>query len=89
MALEDVSGVLEYLNRVKTRCTYGAVAEVLGVNSRSVGKYLGDRRPEASWVVNAQTGEPTDYLESEKHPDLYRTDRVIGSGEVLKRNLGI
>jgi hypothetical protein len=88
--MEDkVRIIVEYLNRVKTRCTYGVVAEILGVNSQSVGLHLGERRPEVSWVVNAKTGDPTDYIDSEKHPELYRTDRIIKSAEVLRRNLGV
>ena len=86
---EKVSTILDYLNKVKTRCTYGAVAEVLGVSSRSVGPLLGEHRPEASWVVNAKTGDPTDYQEDEKHPELYRTSRIIKAAEVLRRNLGL
>ena len=86
---EKVATILDYLNKVKTRCTYGAVAEVLGVSSRSVATLLGERRPEASWVVNAKTGNPTDYLEDEKHPELYRTSRIIKASEVLRRNLGL
>jgi len=81
--------IVSYLNKVKTRCTYGVVAEVLGVNSQSVGMMLGNRRPEASWVVNSKTGDPTDYTDAEKHPDLYRTTRIIKSAEVLRRNLGL
>lgn len=88
--MEDkVRIIIEYLNKVKTRCTYGVVAEILGVNSQSVGLHLGERRPEVSWVVNAKTGDPTDYIDSEKHPELYRTDRIIKSAEVLRRNLGV
>ncbi|WP_193166209.1 hypothetical protein [Microbulbifer hainanensis] len=86
---EKIQIIIEYLNKVKTRCTYGVVAEILGGNSQSVGLHLGERRPEVSWVVNANTGEPTDYKDSEKHPELYRTDRIIKSAEVLRRNLGV
>jgi alkylated DNA nucleotide flippase Atl1 len=87
-SMEDkVNKILAYLNREKIRCTYGAVAQALGVNARSVGQLLGERRPEASWVVNTKTLEPTDYGEGEKHPDLYRTSRIITSAEVLRRNL--
>ena len=86
---EKVQKIIKYLNTVKTRCTYGVVAEILGVNSRSVGMYLGKRRPEVSWVVNAKTGDPTDYEESEKHPELYRTERIIKSADVLRRNIGV
>ena len=86
---DKVNKILDYLNQTKTRCTYGAVADVLGINSQSVGQQLGKRRPEASWVVNSKTGDPTDYSDDEKHPELYRTDRVIRSAEVLRRNLDI
>ncbi|MEO1081755.1 MAG: hypothetical protein AAFY29_19510 [Pseudomonadota bacterium] len=86
---EKVKAILDYLNKVETRCTYGAVADVLGVDPKSVGSYLGERRPYASWVVNSRTHEPTDYTDAEKHPNLYRTDRIIESAEVLRRNLGV
>lgn len=86
---ENLRKIIDYLNRVKTRCTYGAIAEVIGVHPKNIGAYLGERRPEVSWIVSSKTHEPTDYAESEKHPDLYRTERVIASAEVLRRNLGI
>lgn len=35
-----IQKIIRYLNTVKTLCTYGAVAELLGVNSRSVGLHL-------------------------------------------------
>jgi hypothetical protein len=86
---DKIKKILDYLNEVQTRCTYGAVAEVLGVIPQAVGQLLGERRPEASWVVNQITGDPTEYTDSEKHSALYRTDRIIKSAEVLRRNLGL
>ena len=86
---DQVEIILEFLNRVKTRCTYGVVAEILGVPAQSVGRLLGERRPEASWVVNSSTGDPTDYTDAEKHPDLYKKQRMITNAEVLRRNLGL
>tara|TARA_R110002073_G_scaffold3998_4_gene26939 strand:- start:968 stop:1240 length:273 start_codon:yes stop_codon:yes gene_type:complete len=85
---QTLNQILDYLNKVKTRTTYGVVAELLGVIPQSVGQHLGEKRPEVSWVVNGTTKEPTGYSEAEKHPDLYRTDRVIESAEVIRRNLG-
>lgn len=79
--------IVDYLNSVETRCTYGVIAEILEVNVQSVGAMLGNRCPWASWVVNAKTGEPTDYSESEKHPNLYRKKHIIKSAEVIRRNL--
>jgi hypothetical protein len=86
---ETIAVILQYLNKVKTRCTYGVIAQIIGVNTQSVGRLLGERRPEASWVVSEKTKEPTGYLDEEKHPDLYRTKRIIKSAEVIRRNLGI
>ena len=74
---------------MKTHCTNGTAAERIGIKAQSVGKYLGERRPEVSWVVNATTKEPSGYSDSEKHTELYRTDRVIVSAEVLRRNIGV
>ena len=79
--------VVEYLNKVKTRCTYSAAAEALGITPQALKKLLGERRPEISWLVNSGTGDPAGYTDNEKHPELYRTKRVIKSAEVLTRNL--
>ena len=81
--------VRDYLNQVKTRCTYNAAAQALGIKPAELKKLLGDRTPENSWFVNTGAGEPVGYAEEEKHPELYRTKRIIKSAEVLKRNLGL
>ena len=83
MSIEEV---LAYLNEVCVRCTYGAVAEATGICSAlSVGKHLGEKRKEASWVVNAKTGEPTGYTDAQKHPCLNRSRHIIRSGPELSR----
>jgi hypothetical protein len=84
---DKITVLIDYLNGVKTRCTYNAAAEALGITPQAVKKLLGERRPEISWLVNSGTGEPAGYTDSEKHPELYRTKRVIKSAEVLTRNL--
>ena len=76
--------ILDALNREKIRATYGAVAEVLGVQARSVGQILGHRRPEASWVVNSKDGMPTGYEPHLFHPELFRRSAVIRSGDQLR-----
>ena len=81
--------VQNYLNKNRTRCTYNAAAKALGVNPAGFKKLLGDRVPENSWFVNASAGEPVGYKEDEKHPELYRTSRIITSAEVLTRNLDL
>lgn len=87
--LDKITIVREYLNKVKTRCTYNAAAQALGIKPAEFKKLLTDRGPENSWFVNTGAGEPIGYSEEEKHPELYRTQRIITSGEVLTRNLDL
>ena len=82
-----VGRILDHLDRTKTRCTYGALGEVLGVHPLSVGQHLGPRRPEASWVVRKDNGQPTGYETSQKHPDLCKNQRIIMTGEKLRQEL--
>lgn len=79
--------ILAFLNEAKTRATYGAVAGVLGVPAQSVGSALGNRRPEASWVVNADTSLPTDYEQADWHPDLLVSSTIISSNSELALRL--
>ena len=80
-----VKEILDYLNDAHVRCTYGAVGEVIGVPPQSVGGYLGEKCKEASWVVRADTGEPTGYTDAEKHPRLKERKHIIRSGTELER----
>jgi len=84
VSLEDI---IRFLNDEQVRATYGAVAEVLGVVSRSMGARLGPRRPEASWIVNAYNGLPTDYSQDEWHARLLDNADVISSGRMLALRL--
>jgi len=84
---DKITVVLHYLNEVTTRCTYNAAAKALGITPQALKKLLGERRPEISWLVNSGTGEPAGFTDNEKHPELYRTNRIIKSAEVLTRNL--
>lgn len=84
-----VTSIRDYVNKVKTRCTYNTAAEALGVKPAEFKKLLGDRKSENSWFVNTGAGEPVGYSDDEKHPELYRTTRIITSAEVLTRNLDL
>ena len=75
--------ILDCLNRERIRCTYGAVAAVIGGAARGVGQRLEAKDPRNSWIVSKDTGEPTGYLYSQKHADLHRTAHVITTGEEL------
>ena len=83
----EVERVLEVLQREKTRCTYGALAEYIGASPRDVGNLLGSKRPEASWIVNKKTGLPTGYEPFQIHPDLQTQEKVIDQGAGLKNLL--
>lgn len=86
---EKVTLIVDYLNEVKTRCTFNAAAQALGITPQALKKELGESRPEVSWFVSPTSGEPTRYTDSEKHDELYRTTRIITSAKVLKRNLDL
>ena len=80
MSIEEI---LAYLNAARVRCTYGAVGKVIGCHPISVGRLLGERCKEASWVVNARTEQPTGYTSNRKHPQLKEKDHIIMCGAEL------
>lgn len=81
---EEMDDILDYLNKARVRCTYGAVGEVLGRPARSVDhRLLGRPRPRTSWVVRKRDGEPTGHRPEEKHRELYRFDYIIPNGKEL------
>ncbi|OUS10818.1 hypothetical protein A9Q90_00395 [Gammaproteobacteria bacterium 54_18_T64] len=84
---DKITVVIDYINEVKTRCTFDAAAKALGITPQALKKQLGVARPEISWFVSPTSGEPMRYTDDEKHPELYRTSRIITSANVLKRNL--
>ena len=86
---DNITLVIDYINKVKTRCTYNAAAKALGITQQALKKQLGERRPEVSWFVSPSSGEPFHYTDSEKHPELYRTERIISLANVLIRNLDL
>jgi alkylated DNA nucleotide flippase Atl1 len=81
---DRVETVLAMLQAKKTRCTYGALAELVGTNPRDVSVYLTPRRAEASWVVSKKTGLPTGYESYQLHPELEKNEHVIGTGKELE-----
>lgn len=86
---DKITVVIDYLNEVKTRCTFNAAAEALGITTHALKKALGEPRPEVSWFVSPTSGEPMRYTDSQKHPELYRTTRIITSSKILTRNLDL
>lgn len=86
---DKITLVIDYLNEVKTRCTFNAAAQALGITPQALKKELGESRPEISWFVSPTSGEPMRYTDVQKHPELYRTSRIITAASVLKRNLAL
>ncbi len=82
-----VETVLAYLNRERIRATYAAVAAVVGICPPALARALGDRRPEASWVVNAVLGMPTGYRPHQIHPELLRRPEIIRSPRELSERM--
>lgn len=80
--------VLAYLNHERRRCTYGALAGILGLIPRSVGRrYLGKPRPEASRVVLKATGKPSGYCADQMAEALCDGIDPITCPEELRRRV--
>lgn len=76
--------ILDLLNAHHQRATYGAVAAVIGAPTpRSV---LSGRKRDwrHSWVVNQETGLPTDYHELQRHPKLREREMVLETEDALR-----
>lgn len=81
----NIENILRCLNDKKRCATYGAVAHVLNIDALQCSELLGERRPEASWVVNADSGLPTKYRREQLHPDLLLHRDVISTAEDLHK----
>ena len=81
-----LDAVLDCLNALPARATYNAVAELIGSNPQAVLHRLGSCRPEASWVVNAESGLPTGYQVRQLDTRLPGS-RIIRTADELRRRL--
>lgn len=75
--------VLDLLSKYHQRATYGAVAELVGGHARSVlqGRKRNWRH---SWVVNQDTGMPTEYPSGMIHPAIAERPEILCSAEELR-----
>ena len=83
MIEQKVAAILVALNEQKSRATYSAVGELIGVHPKNVDDFLGERRPYASWVVSRRIHMPSYYLPAQRHPELESKQHVIDSGAEL------
>ena len=87
---ELTARILRFLNREQIRATYGAVGDLLGIPTQSVGDYLETPRIETSWVVTKSSKVPSlraGYKPSEIHPALKNNPHVIDTAGELRRRL--
>ncbi|MCY4191189.1 MAG: hypothetical protein OXD42_07700 [Rhodospirillaceae bacterium] len=82
-----VREILDYCNDRKIRVTYGAVGGMLKVHPFSVGKYLGKRKPETSWIVNKKTGKPIGYQKKQMYEKLFEYSKVSCDAPELQKEL--
>jgi hypothetical protein len=75
--------IVAFLNAEQVRATYRAVGDVIGVSPIAMNRTLGPHTVEASWIVSAATGLPSEYGTDDMHPSLLRTDEIIDSGAAL------
>jgi hypothetical protein len=74
--------IVDRLNEHHQRATYGAVAALVGKTPRNVMQGL-KKGWRYSWVVNQETGEPSEYHALQKHPQLRSRDTVLVTPEDL------
>ena len=89
-ATRELQDIVRFLNEAQVRATYGAVAELVGGIARGIGARLTalySRSPEASWVVSAESGMPSGYVSSERHPGLLNKTEIISSGRELEQRM--
>jgi hypothetical protein len=81
--MKSLDQILDLLNQYHQRATYGAVAELIRVPTRS----LMSGRPRDwrhSWVVNKETKQPTKYSPEQVHPAIDERQEVLNSGTRLE-----
>ena len=80
-----VDEVLSKLSSSKVRCTYAALRDHLGLEyTNAVFRFLGEKRPEASWIVRQDDLLPGKYR-SEDIADGLTESPVLKSAKALER----
>lgn len=81
---QTLDEMCERLERHRQRATYGAVADLLGLNPQSM--FIGyPFTPRYSWVVAKENGIPSKYDVSQMHPDLFSNPSYITTAVDLQQ----
>jgi len=81
--MHTLDSVLDALNRHHQRATYGAVAGLLGKKPRSL--LQGRKRDwRHSWVVNQDTGMPSEYSSPMIHPSIAEHAYILATEDELE-----
>jgi hypothetical protein len=75
--------VLDLLNQHHQRATYGAVAGLFGKAPRSLMQGL-PRDWRHSWVVNKETGLPSEYPAGKIHPAIRERPEILEAEQDLE-----
>jgi len=81
--MHTLDSVLDALNRHHQRATYGAVAGLLGKNPRSLLQGR-ERDWRHSWVVNQDTGMPSEYASPMIHPGIAEHAHILETQDELE-----
>jgi hypothetical protein len=80
--MRSLKAILELLQQHHQRATYGAVAALLGRTPRTVMQGC-PRNWLHSWVVNQDTGRPSEYPKGMIHPALEENAEILSSEQEL------
>ena len=81
--MRSLKRVLDLLNQHHQRATYGAVAGLLGKKPRSLMQGL-PRDWRHSWVVNKDSGLPSEYPSGKIHPAIEERAEILDTEEELE-----
>jgi hypothetical protein len=80
--MRSLSNILDLLQTHHQRATYGAVAALLGRSPQTVMQGC-PRNWLHSWVVNQDTGRPSEYPKGMIHPALEENVEILSSEQEL------
>ena len=80
----SIDSILDQLDQLHQRATYGAVAGVVDSSPRSLMSGR-PRDQRSSWIVGRTTGQPTGYSDEQIHPDLTSREQILDNPDDLRK----